>query len=108
MARIKKHIPLGHVVCDVAMGQNPNRTPSEHPNSTTKIGSKMGGALKTPKMGSQNGFEPWPCATTGGLPPDWRVLGREESGSAGTGSSREPGAGAETCGSKPFWDPILG
>ena len=29
---------------DVAMGQNPNRTPSEHPNPTTKIGSKMGGA----------------------------------------------------------------
>ena len=23
------------------MGQNPNRTPSEHPNPTTKIGSKM-------------------------------------------------------------------
>ena len=34
----------------MAMGQNPkpNRTPSEHPNPTTKIGSKMGGA-PTPK-----------------------------------------------------------
>ena len=27
----------------MAMGQNPNRTPSEHPNPTTKIGPKMGG-----------------------------------------------------------------
>ena len=27
----------------VAMGQNPNRTPSEHPNPTTKIGSQMAG-----------------------------------------------------------------
>ena len=25
------------------MGQKPNRTPSEHPNPTTKIGSEMGG-----------------------------------------------------------------
>ena len=32
----------------MAMGQNPNRTRSEHPNPTTKIGSKMGGA-PTPK-----------------------------------------------------------
>ena len=27
----------------MAMGQDPNRTPSEHPNPTTQIGSKMGG-----------------------------------------------------------------
>ena len=27
----------------MGMGQNPNRTPSEHPNPTTKLGSKMGG-----------------------------------------------------------------
>ena len=27
---------------DLAMGQNPNRSPSEHPNQTTKI-AKMGG-----------------------------------------------------------------
>ena len=27
---------LGHA--ELAMGQNPNRTPSEHPNPTTKIG----------------------------------------------------------------------
>ena len=27
----------------MAMGQIPNRTPREHPNPTTKIGSKMGG-----------------------------------------------------------------
>ena len=33
---------------DMAMGQKTNRTPSEHPNPTTKIGSKMGGA-PTPK-----------------------------------------------------------
>ena len=25
------------VICDMAMGQGPNRTPSEHPNPTTKI-----------------------------------------------------------------------
>ena len=35
----------------MAMGQNPNRTPSEHPNPATKIGSKMGGDLPT-EMGS--------------------------------------------------------
>ena len=27
----------------MAMGQNPNRTPSEHPSPTTKIGPKTGG-----------------------------------------------------------------
>ena len=37
---------------DVAMGQNKNkkRTPSEHPNPTTKIDSKMGGEFTYPKM----------------------------------------------------------
>ena len=39
------HLPYQHV----AMGQKPNRTPSEHPNLTTKIGSSMGGAFCTPK-----------------------------------------------------------
>ena len=39
----------------------PLSAPSEHPNPTTKIGSKMGGEFTYPKMGSQNGFEPWPC-----------------------------------------------
>ena len=34
----------------VAMGQNPNRGPSEHPNPTTKIGSKMGAEFTYPKM----------------------------------------------------------
>ena len=35
---------------EMAMGQNPKaRTPSEHPKPTTKLGSKMGGAPKTPK-----------------------------------------------------------
>ena len=33
-----------------AMGQNPNRTPSEHFNPTTRIGSKMGGEFTYPKM----------------------------------------------------------
>ena len=33
---------------DLARGQNPNRAPSEYPNPTAKIGSKMGGA-NTPK-----------------------------------------------------------
>ena len=37
--------------CQVAMGQNPNRTPSEHPNPTTKIGSKMGGEFHLPQTG---------------------------------------------------------
>ena len=33
-------------------------TPSEHPNPTTKIGSKMGGEFTYPiNMGSQNGFD---------------------------------------------------
>ena len=36
-----------------AMGQNPNRTPSEHPNPTTQISTKMGGEFTyQPKMGS--------------------------------------------------------
>ena len=39
----------------MAMGQNPNRAPSEHPNPTTKIGSN--GWCTYPKMGSQNGFD---------------------------------------------------
>ena len=30
--------------------QNPNRTPSEHPNPTTKIGSKMGGEFTNPNQ----------------------------------------------------------
>ena len=33
---------------DMAMGQNPNRTPSEHANPTTKIGAKMGGEFTYP------------------------------------------------------------
>ena len=33
-------------------GSNPNRTPSEHPNPTSKRGSKMGGEFSYPKMGS--------------------------------------------------------
>ena len=36
---------------EMAMGQEPNRTPSEHPNPTTKIGSKMDGAPKPPQNG---------------------------------------------------------
>ena len=44
----------------LAMIQNPkpNRTPSEHPNSTTRIGSKMGGA-PTNQNGTI-GFDPQP------------------------------------------------
>ena len=41
------------------MAQNPNRlAPSEHPNPTTKIGSKMGGA---PTPNGTIGFDPQPC-----------------------------------------------
>ena len=37
---------------DMATGQNPNRlVSSEHPNPTTKIGSKMGGEFTYPKLG---------------------------------------------------------
>ena len=42
----------------LAMGRNPNRTPSEHPNPTNGIGSKMGGA-PTPKW-DPIGFDPQP------------------------------------------------
>ena len=31
------------------VGQNPNRTASEHPNPTTKIGTQMGGEFTSPK-----------------------------------------------------------
>ena len=44
----------------MAMGQK-NRTPSEHPNPTTKIGSKMGGEFTYPKMEwDPLGFDPRP------------------------------------------------
>ena len=44
----------------VAMGQNPNRTPSEHPNPTTKIGSKMGGSLLfRTRLRDKNGYPKW-------------------------------------------------
>ena len=37
----------------MAMGENLNRTPGEHPNPTTKIGAKMEGEFtENPKMGS--------------------------------------------------------
>ena len=36
----------------MAMGQNPNRTPSEHPTPSTRIGSKMDGAQIPTKLGS--------------------------------------------------------
>ena len=42
----------------MAMGQNPNRSPSEHPNPTTKISSKMAGA---PPKWYPIGFDPQPC-----------------------------------------------
>ena len=34
----------------MAMGQNPNRTPSKHPNPTTRPGSKLGGEFTYPRM----------------------------------------------------------
>ena len=46
----------GKLVLDMAMGQNPNHSPSEHPNPNTKIGSEMGGEFTYPKMGF--GFDP--------------------------------------------------
>ena len=42
--------PYGH-------GSNPNRTPSEHPNPNTKIGSKIGGA---PTQNGTIGFDSQP------------------------------------------------
>ena len=41
--------PKNKIPPHLAMGQNPNRAPSEHPNPTTEIGSKMGGELTYPK-----------------------------------------------------------
>ena len=62
----------------MAMDQNPNRTPSEHPNPTTKIGSKMGGEFTYPKR----------CTTNqNGIRLDWTSQIPEISGcSAGGGS----------------------
>ena len=44
-----------------AMGQNPNRTPSEHPNPTTEIGSKMGSEFtyqpKWDPIGTENALK---------------------------------------------------
>ena len=45
---------------EMAMGQNPNRTPSEHPNPTTKIGSKMGGEFTYQPRWDPIGFDPQP------------------------------------------------
>ena len=39
------------------MDQNPNRTPSEHPNPTTKIPVPKWVVNPPTKMGSQNGFD---------------------------------------------------
>ena len=39
----------------MVMGQESNRSPSEHPNPTTKIGSKMGEFMY--ENGIQNGFD---------------------------------------------------
>ena len=54
LPRVKQ--PVHHLALDMAMGQNPNRTPSP-----TKIGSMMGGEFTYPNMGS-----PWlgPTATS--------------------------------------------
>ena len=61
------HVPFGEVKWNLvgpsspgrggrshmAMGQKPNRTPSEHPNPTPKIGSKTGGVNDLSQL-------PWP------------------------------------------------
>ena len=48
---------------NVGMGQTPNRTPSEHPNPTTQIGSKMGGEFTyPPKWDPQTVFTTTMCA----------------------------------------------
>ena len=41
----------------MAMGQNPNRTPSEHPNPTTRIGSKTGGEFTHQPKWDPMGFD---------------------------------------------------
>ena len=45
-------VPLAplSILLQMAMDQKPNCTPSEHPNPTTKIGSKIGGEFTYPKM----------------------------------------------------------
>ena len=56
----------GGSICHMAMGQNP--VPSVNIPIPTKIGSKMGGALKTPKWTNQNPFPLTLALTTPGLP----------------------------------------
>ena len=46
-AKFDKRTYSGQLAVYMAMGQNPNRTPSEHPN--TKIGSKLGEFTYQPK-----------------------------------------------------------
>ena len=43
------------------------RTPCEHPNPTTKVGSKLVGEFTYPEMGSQNGFERWIPTSKGAM-----------------------------------------
>ena len=59
---------LGYLGLPFLFGQGLKpRTPREHPNPTTKIGPKMGGAPKTPKW-DPIGFEPWPFDRQAKLP----------------------------------------
>ena len=43
------------------MNQNPNRTPSQHPNPTTRTGSNMGGEFTYQPKWDPIGFDPPPC-----------------------------------------------
>ena len=66
----------------MAMGQKPNRGPSEHFEPTTKIGSEMGGAPKTPKW-DPIGFENHSHVEI------WRFSSRSQGAPHGAGASGE-------------------
>ena len=66
------------------MGQNPNRTPGEHPNPTTKIGWKLGGAPTNQngtigfdnhsQVGTSSDQDPPPPPQQSSRPRVWPVL----------------------------------
>ena len=74
---------------NMVMGQNPNRTPSEHPNPTTKIGSEMGGEFTYPSNGI-----PWVLTTTAICLSTRQLFGWISPGLGHGGASGGEGSGA--------------
>ena len=66
-AQVSPRAPSGRTLCylafgkkrlaKLAVGQNPNRTPGEHPNPTTKKGSRMGSELTYQPKWDYIGFD---------------------------------------------------